>query len=121
MEGLTEQRETPEGGYAVAFVLPSSFSLATAPEPTSPDVQLHERAATLSAARRYRGQWSEASFQEHRATLLRAIHEAGLSPVGPARWARFDPPFMPWFLRRNEVVQDVVDDGGSGPESGKDG
>ncbi len=23
------------------------------------------------------------------------------------RWDRFDPPFVPWFLRRNEVVQDV--------------
>ena len=22
--------------------------------------------------------------------------------------ARFDPPFTPWFLRRNEVVQDVT-------------
>jgi hypothetical protein len=27
--------------------------------------------------------------------------------VGPPRFARFDPPFKPWFLRHNEVVQDV--------------
>ena len=28
-------------------------------------------------------------------------------PVGPPRFARYDAPFKPWFLRRNEVVQDV--------------
>ena len=107
---LVEQREPPEGEYAVAFVLPSSFSLATAPAPSNPDVRLRERPAPPSAARRYRGQWTAGSFHEHRDTLRRAVSEAGLSPVGPARWARFDPPFMPSFLRRNEVVQDVVDD-----------
>ncbi len=105
-----ELRETDDGEYAVAFVLPSSFTLDTAPEPTSPDVQLHERPASLSAARRYRGKWTQESFDEHRQALQRAVTAAGFTPVGPARWDRFDPPFMPWFLRRNEVVQDVEHD-----------
>jgi hypothetical protein len=39
--------------------------------------------------------------------LQAALLLAGLTPVGPPRFARFDPPFKPWFLRRNEVVQDV--------------
>jgi len=93
----------------VAFVLPSSLRLEQAPVPTSPEVHLHERPAALGAARRYRGRWTEASFEQHRATLDRAIRAAGLTPVGSPRWARFDPPFVPWLLRRNEVVQDVVD------------
>ena len=105
-----EQRETSEGEYAVAFVLPSSFTLDTAPVPTSPEVQLHERPAVLSAARRYRGRWTQAAFEHHREELDRAVRAAGLTPVGSPRWARFDPPFVPAFLRRNEVVQDVVED-----------
>jgi hypothetical protein len=24
--------------------------------------------------------------------------------IGEAEWARYDPPFKPWFLRRNEVL-----------------
>jgi hypothetical protein len=104
-----EQRRTSEGEYAVAFVLPSSLTLAEAPVPTSSEVELHERPAILAAARRYRGRWTEASFEHHRAALEGAIRAAGLTPVGSPRWARFDPPFMPWLLRRNEVVQDVVD------------
>ncbi|GAA2498313.1 heme-binding protein [Terrabacter carboxydivorans] len=104
-----EQTPTGEGSYAVAFVLPSSVTLADAPTPTSPEVRLHERPAALGAARRYRGRWTESSFEEHRRALEAAVRAAGLTPVGAPRWARFDPPFMPWFLRRNEVVQDVVE------------
>ena len=104
-----QQTRTPEGSYAVAFVLPASITLEDAPVPTSPEVRLRERPATLGAARRYGGRWTESSFEEHRTALDAAVREAGLTPVGAPRWARFDPPFMPWFLRRNEVVQDVVD------------
>ena len=46
--------------------------------------------------------------REHLATLRAALAVAGLTAVGEPVWARYDPPFMPWFLRRNEVVQDVV-------------
>lgn len=29
------------------------------------------------------------------------VAEAGMTPLGPPRFARFDPLFMPWFLRHN--------------------
>ncbi|SOC52292.1 SOUL family heme-binding protein [Ornithinimicrobium cerasi] len=106
------QRETTEQGeYAVSFVLPSTVTLETAPVPTSPEVTLHERPTALAAARRYRGRWTEASFKRHRAVLDRAVRAAGLIPVGPPRWARFDPPLVPAPLRRNEVVQDLDESG----------
>ena len=106
------QRESGQGEYAVAFVLPARFTLEDAPVPTNPDVTLHGRPAVLSAVRRYRGRWTQASFERHRATLDRALGEAGLTPVGPPRWARFDPPVVPAPLRRNEVVQDVSEEAG---------
>jgi hypothetical protein len=102
-----EQETAGEGEYAVAFVLPSTFTLESAPVPTVADVRLFERPTALAAARRYRGRWSRASFERHRAVLDRAVRAAGLTPVGPPRWARFDPPIVPTLLRRNEVVQDI--------------
>ncbi len=110
MTSPVEQRETGVGEYAVAFVLPSSYSLENAPEPTGDDVTLRERRATLAAVRRYRGGWSEGSYQRNRAALARGLEVAALTPVGLPRWARFNPPVTPWFLRRNEIVQDVEDD-----------
>ena len=77
-----QQRGTDAGEYAVAFVLPSSFTLDRAPVPTSPEVQLHARVAAVVAARGYRGRWTRASFEHHHEELQRALRGAGLTPVG---------------------------------------
>jgi hypothetical protein len=111
MTAPVQQRETAEGEFAVAFVLPSSFTLESAPVPTSPDVRLSQRPGVLAAARRYRGGWSRGAFERHREELEHAVRAAGLVPVGAATWARYDPPFMPSFLRRNEVVLEVSEEG----------
>ena len=64
---------------------------------------------TLAAATRYSGRSSRDSYERHLESLLEAIRAEGLEPAGVPRLARFDPPFKPWFLRRNEVVIDVAD------------
>jgi hypothetical protein len=95
--------------HAVAFVLPATMALDTAPEPTDPAVTLRELPAHLAAATRYSGRWSEAAYREHEAALLGAVRAAGLTPLGAPRFARFDPPMKPWFPRHNEVVVEVAD------------
>ena len=108
------QAEGAGGGYVVAFVLPASMTLETAPVPTDPAVRVRAVPERLAAAVRYSGRWSQGSFERHLAELLDAVAAAGLVPTGAPRFARFDPPFKPWFLRRNEVVVDVVRESGSG-------
>ncbi len=102
------QAEGEHGGFVVAFVLPAAMTLETAPVPADPDVQVRAVPERLAAAVRYSGRWSQASYERHLSELLDAVTAAGLTPTGAPRFARFDPPFKPWFLRRNEVVQDVV-------------
>jgi hypothetical protein len=36
--------------------------------------------------------------------LLTWIEERGFKQTGDPVWARYNPPFMPWFLRRNEIL-----------------
>ena len=96
-----------EGGFRVAFVLPAGLTADTAPRPTSPRVQLRTVPESRTAVTRYRGRWTEEGYSRHLTELKAAIAAAGLSPVGEPRFARFDPPFKPTFLRRNEVMIDV--------------
>lgn len=99
-----------EGGtskFRVAFVLPEGFTLETAPQPTNPNVHLRAVPPSDAAAIRYSGRWSSASYQQHLETLRIALRAAGLASSGTPRFARFDPPFKPWFLRRNEIVVDL--------------
>lgn len=112
--GYTAAAGAGEGPFTVAFVLPADVTEQTAPEPTDERVRLRTVPPALAAAIRYSGRWSESGFEKHRDRLLAAVSEAGLTPVGAPRWLRFDPPVKPWFLRRNEVVVDVNEPGGTG-------
>lgn len=101
------QTEGAGGDYVVAFVLPASMTLETAPVPTNPDVRVRAVPERVAAAVAYRGRWTRSAYEHHLDELQDAVLAAGFVPVGPPRFARYDAPFKPWFLRRNEVVQDV--------------
>ncbi|MDQ0665505.1 hypothetical protein QFZ35_004003 [Arthrobacter ulcerisalmonis] len=95
--------------FVVGFVLPAGVTADTAPAPTDPRVSVRGVPASPAAAMSFSGSGSAAAFQRHNTGLQAALELAGLTPVGAPRFARFDPPFKPWFLRRNEVIQDVAD------------
>jgi hypothetical protein len=89
--------------------MPSGYTLETLPVPDDPRVRLRRVEPRLAAALAYSGTWSEKRYREKEAVLLAALEAAGLAVVGPPVFARYDPPFMPWFLRRNEVLVDVLE------------
>ena len=91
------------GGYVVQFVLPKGITLASAPEPLDPRVQLLEVPGRRVAAIRYSGFWSQANYDEHLSKLQSALREAGLRWSGEPTLSRYNPPITPWFLRRNEI------------------
>jgi hypothetical protein len=91
------------GGYIVQFVLPKEVALATAPEPIDERVKLREVPAHRVAVIRYSGFWSEANYNEHLALLQSALRAADLKWQGEPIYSRYNAPFTPWFLRRNEI------------------
>lgn len=91
--------------HVVSFVMPAEFSMETLPRPTDSGVTIREVPAQLAAVRQFGGRSSEARFAEQLAGLMSRLQEhPELSVVDPPRYARFDPPWKPGFLRRNEVV-----------------
>ena len=90
--------------WAVSFMMPSSYTLKTLPEPENPNITLRQVPARRMAAVRYSGFWSEKRYLRYKSELESWIQERGLTIVGDPLWARYNPPFMPWFLRRNEIL-----------------
>lgn len=93
----------PAGSYVIQFVLPKGVTLASAPEPLDPRVNLREVPASRIAAIRYSGFWSDANYAEHLNKLRSVLKTAGVETTGEPVFSRYNPPFMPWFLRRNEI------------------
>jgi hypothetical protein len=93
-----------DAGYTVAFVVPAKYSLGSVPQPRDPQVEIRAVPARLVAAWRYSGRWTADNYREHEAELRRAMAARGLAATGEPILARYDPPFMPSFLRRNEVL-----------------
>lgn len=101
-------QQAAPGGWAVSFMMPSSYTMETLPVPDNPAVVIRQVPARRVAAIRYSGTWSGARYRAHLAKLEAWIRARGLVPSGDPVWARYNPPFTPWFLRRNEVMIPVA-------------
>ena len=90
-------------GFIVQFVLPRSVTLATAPQPLDARMMLREVPPSRVAAIRFSGFRSDANYNEHLALLQAPLKDAGQSWTGDPVYARYNAPFTPWFMRRNEI------------------
>ena len=92
---------------SLAFIMPEEFSLETTPEPLDDRVKIVEVPERVVAALRFSGRWSNAIFKKKTEELLAEIENAGLKVAGQVFSMRYNGPYTPWFLRRNEVAVPV--------------
>jgi hypothetical protein len=102
--------------YTYAFVMERKYTLDTLPRPRDPRIRLKEIAARVMAVRRYSGRWTEGNYRKNEAKLMEALSADGRYPIKAPILARYNSPFTPWFLRRNEVMVEI-----DWPEDGKSG
>jgi len=97
-------QQNVQGRWAVSFMMPASYTLETLPVPVDPKVSLRQVPARRLAAVRYSGTWSKKNYLRYLQELESWINDEGLTIVGEPLWARYNPPFTLWFLRRNEIL-----------------
>jgi hypothetical protein len=93
--------------YTYAFVMEREYTLDTLPRPRDPRIRLREQAARVMAVRRYSGRWTEGNYRKNEAKLMEALSADGRHPIGAPILARYNSPFTPWFMRRNEVMVEI--------------
>ena len=98
------QSATGEQAYVVSFVMPSRYTMATLPQPIDPNIRFRDVPASTVVAWTYRGTWSESRYRKEERALREALAKQGWTVSRPPVWARYNPPFWPWFLRRNEIL-----------------
>jgi effector-binding domain-containing protein len=90
--------------WAVTFMMPTDYTMETLPAPTDEKVRLRAIPARRMAAVHYSGTWSRQRYERNLARLREWMKAQGLAAAGDPVWARYNAPFTPWFLRRNEVL-----------------
>lgn len=94
-------------GNTVAFVMPADQDVDSLPAPQDPGVQLQEVPEQTAAALSFSGRGNAADLARQGSRLLAGLAGSDWRPIGPVRLARFNAPFVPPFLRHNEVVVPV--------------
>ena len=90
-------------GFVVQFTMPEKYTRDTLPEPNDPKVHIREISERRVAVYGYSGTWSEDRYQGKLKEFLSDLKTDAVKTVGEPLFARYNPPFMPWFLRRNEI------------------
>ena len=94
--------------WQISFMMPSKYSIENLPVPLDSRVLIQEVPGRLTAAITYSGTWSRERYEKHKALLMDIIKKRNLNITGTPIYARYNPPFTPWFLRRNEILIPVV-------------
>jgi hypothetical protein len=96
--------------WTIGFTMPAGETLATLPVPDDARVVLRELPPARVAVVRFSGRWTVANMKKHEEALGRWARARKLIAAGEPEINRYDPPFKPWFLRRNEVWLPLEDD-----------
>jgi effector-binding domain-containing protein len=93
----------------MAFVVPSSYNRENVPKPTNPNVNIEIQPRKTVAALRFSGYSSSKNIEKHMQKLLTQIKTHKLKTKGDPYLMRYNSPFTPGFLRRNEVAVEIIE------------
>ncbi|MFP4130381.1 MAG: SOUL family heme-binding protein [Halorhodospira sp.] len=113
---VTQRPTEGESQWRVAFIMPQHYTLEELPSPAIDDIELREMPSRRVAAIRFSGRARDALIERHEQRLRTWLAERGLQPAGAPTYAYYNPPWIPGFLRRNEVLIDVAEGAGEQEE-----
>jgi len=108
MTSPVSQVEKEDGKFLISFVVPSKFTMNTVPQPLDKRVVIRQVPAKIIAAIKYSGNWSEEKYKIYETLLIEQLQKHNIVIIGNVNFARYNPPFMPSFLRRNEILIEVA-------------
>jgi DNA gyrase inhibitor GyrI len=103
MESKTSESQADSDG-TMGFVIPKDVARGRVPDPSDGDVQIRKRRGGRFAVIRFAGRMNAASLEKAEKELRSWLSNRGLTAVGSAERAGYDPPWTPGPLRRNEVL-----------------
>lgn len=95
---------TGNDSFSVAFIMPSEYTLETLPLPKDNNIHFSSIPAHQMAAIRFSGYFNNRNIRNNKQRLKLWLEEQGLKTEGDFIVAGYNPPWIPGFLARNEVL-----------------
>ncbi|MGJ8619265.1 MAG: SOUL family heme-binding protein [Methylophilaceae bacterium] len=90
--------------WRMHFVMPSQYTMETLPKPNNPAIALREIPTQRYAVIQFSWFAGEEKVTKKTSELLAWMKGKNILPIGSPELARYNPPWTPPFLRRNEVM-----------------
>ena len=98
----------PDGNaYTYAFVMERKYDMDSLPKPLDSRIRLVEKSPRVMAVRRYSGRWNPERDSRQRAALIAALETDEITIKSEPIMARYNSPWTPGFMRRNEVMIEI--------------
>lgn len=104
---VTQNASVDGSGFVIRFTMPATYTLETLPQPLDEQIRLVAQPAARYAVYRFTGFWTQANYDKNLLKFQSLLDEQGQAPIGDPVYARYDPPYVPWFWRRNEIWMPV--------------
>ena len=95
-------------GYSMSFIVPSKYTMETVPTPNDERIRIQEVPERKLAVIRFRGWARGGSVERQKARLISVLHENGVETVGEPFLMRYNSPWTPGFMRRNELGIEIA-------------
>jgi hypothetical protein len=92
----------------MAFVMPSAYNKDTIPIPVNPKVKIKVQPERTLAVFRFSGYSTKNKIDSNREKLLKELKAHDIKSVGEPILMRYNSPFAPGFIRRNEIAVEVL-------------
>ncbi|MBB4001122.1 SOUL family heme-binding protein [Aurantimonas endophytica] len=94
-------------GWAIRFVMPKKYTMASLPKPAGSDVTLKDMPARRMAAIRFSGNFSATLASKQLMNLYNYLADNNLKQKGDPQYAFYNPPWTPGFMKRNEILIEI--------------
>lgn len=91
----------------MAFVMPKQYSLENLPKPHHSELQFKQIPERYMAAITFSGNISQAIIEEKKNELMEWLKEKQITAISSVELARYNPPFIPGFIKHNELLVEV--------------
>jgi effector-binding domain-containing protein len=95
---------TGKDSFTVAFIMPAEYTLETLPLPKDNNIHFTLIPGHTMAAIRFSGYFQHDTINRNKERLSQWLAEEGLETEGDFIVAGYNPPWVPGFLARNEVL-----------------